>query len=179
VIGSLMSRRDLPVSPVEDTIQMRSSSSSSASDLATRPRDTSATLRDTSATLRDISVTPRDTSCCMAMPRDSLATPAHDSDTFSTPPCDPAVTTHDIDSSHADAVSTATVAVASESMDVSDISVTLPVAVAAVSALTSAVDSNQTVSSLVCIHATQCSCSSYAGCKQMMAYSYTRLIRHE
>lgn len=172
MIGSLMSRRDLPVSPVEDTIQMRSSSSSSASDLATRPRDTSATLRD-------ISVTPRDTSCCMAMPRDSLVTPAHDSDTFSTPPCDPAVTTHDIDSSHADAVSTATVAVASESMDVSDISATLPVPVAAVSALTSVVDSNQTVSSLVCIHPTQCSCSSYEGCKQMMTYSYTRLIRHE
>jgi len=48
-------------------------------------------------------------------------------------------------------VTTATADVTSESVDVNDVSVTLPMTVAAVGTLTSTVDSNQTVSSLVSI----------------------------
>ena len=51
-------------------------------------------------------------------------------------------------SGHVTATTTATVT-ASETIDVSDVSVTLSVPVAAVSSLSSAVDSNQTDSSLV------------------------------
>jgi len=51
----------------------------------------------------------------------------------------------------ANLVTPATADVTSESVDVSDVSVTLPMSVAAVGTLTSTVDSNQTVSSLVSI----------------------------
>jgi len=55
------------------------------------------------------------------------------------------------DSSCHATVATATADVACDMVDVSDVSVTLPVPVTAVSSLTSAVDNNQTVSSLVSV----------------------------
>lgn len=154
MIVALTSRQQLPVS-VEDLLHAESSSASCTSDVATCDTSPHVTPCDVSShvTPRDTSphVTPRDTdSHVTSCDTESNVTPRDVSPHVTPCDTDSHVTLHD---SHVSAnlVTTATADVTSESVDVNDVSVTLPMTVPAVGTLTSTVDSNQTVSSLVSI----------------------------